>query len=214
MMSAESAACWLKEHLNVTRETIERLKQYESLICKWNPTINLVGRASLPHIWQRHILDSAQIWPLRPHSARCWLDLGSGGGFPGLVVAVLAADLQPDLTVVLVESDVRKASFLLQASQILGISTKIHQERVEFLHPQSADVISARAVAPLDKLLHYAERHLAKNAVCLLQKGKSCGSELTQAQKYWKFEVQKIPSVTDSGGVVLKIGGLGRVEPE
>jgi 16S rRNA (guanine527-N7)-methyltransferase len=213
-MSAESTISWLIEHLNVSRETIEHLKLYESLIDKWNPTINLVSRASLPHIWERHILDSAQIWSFCPNNARYWLDLGSGGGFPGLVIAILAAGQRTGLTVGLVESDVRKASFLLQAVQTLGIPATIYQERSEILMPQSADVISARALAPLDRLLGFAARHLAKNGTCLLQKGKSHSSELTQAQKYWKFEVQKMPSVTDSDGVILKIGGLGRVSPQ
>jgi len=203
-----------KTGLDVSRETLARLERYESLLRKWNPAINLVGRNTLPRAWGRHFIDSAQLWRLRPKDARLWLDLGSGGGFPGLVVAVLAAERDPALRVALVESDGRKASFLSHVCQELGISPKIHRDRAETLAPQGADLVSARALAPLDRLLELAHRHLAPGGVCLFPKGKNSQSELTRARKYWTFDIQQTPSVTDSGGTILKIGGLGRVSPQ
>ena len=200
-----------QRHLNVSRETIARLETYEAILKKWNPSINLVSKSTLDQIWSRHFLDSAQLWGHKPERARKWLDLGSGGGFPGLVIAALAADIAPDLTVTLVESDLRKATFLTMASQEMQINPQIHIARAEQLEPQAADVISARALAPLAKLLNYAERHAAPGAICLFSKGESHESELTEARKYWTFEVQKTPSVTGSGGVILEIGGFGRV---
>ena len=213
-MGAENGISAFQQRFDVSRETLERLKTYESLLKKWNPAINLVSRGTLPHIWARHFTDSAQLWPLRPESPSLWLDLGSGGGFPGLVIAVLGAEQAPEMRVGLVESDARKASFLAQASREMGISAEIHVERAENLTPQGADVLSARALAPLDRLLGYAQRHLSPTGICLLPKGKNSAGELTRARKYWTFEANETPSVTDSGGKILKIGGLGRVSPQ
>ncbi len=210
-MRENEAISLLRRHIDVSRETIERLVIYEKLLKKWNKTINLVSPQTLNEIWTRHFLDSAQIWQLRPQAAQSWLDLGSGGGFPGLVIAVLAAETAPQMPVGLVESDARKSAFLLQAGVAMGISPKIHVERAEYLAPQAADVVSARALAPLDKLLGYSARHLKMGGCCLFSKGESVETELTEARKYWTFEVQKTPSLTDSGGVILRIGDLGRV---
>lgn len=196
---------------NVSRETMQRLKTYESLLLRWNPAINLVSNATLPHIWDRHFADSAQIWDMRSDSARNWLDLGSGAGFPGLVIAVLAAEQAPDLHVTLVESDARKATFLANTAREMQIDVTIHTERAENLVPQDADIISARALAPLNKLLGYAARHRSGRSICLFPKGANHDCELTQARKCWTFDLQKTPSKTGSGGVILKIGAFGRV---
>ncbi|MCB1368561.1 MAG: 16S rRNA (guanine(527)-N(7))-methyltransferase RsmG [Rhodobacteraceae bacterium] len=196
---------------NVSRETIERLEVFESLLIRWNPAINLVSKATLSQIWDRHFTDSAQIWKLRPESARSWLDLGSGAGFPGLVIAVLAAEQEPALHVALVESDARKSTFLANTAREMGIDVTIHTERAENLEPQRADIISARALAPMHKLLGYAMRHRNDRSICLFLKGANHESELTEARKYWTFDLQKTPSRTGSGGVILKIGAFGRV---
>ncbi len=211
MMANDQDSERFQSVLNVSRETIERLKIYETLLRKWNPAINLVGRNTINEIWTRHFLDSAQIWALRPASAKTWLDLGSGAGFPGLVIALLAADEVPDLQVTLVESDARKGAFLQNASREMGISVELFTERVENLEPQQADVISARALAPLSKLLGFAERHGTENTICLFSKGRSYESELTEVRKCWTFETQILPSMTDSDGKILKIGEFLRV---
>ncbi|MCA8869660.1 MAG: 16S rRNA (guanine(527)-N(7))-methyltransferase RsmG [Rhodobacteraceae bacterium] len=199
----------LKE-LNVSRETLDRLDLYESLIKKWNPRINLISRHTLNEIWTRHFLDSAQIWRLRPENPRKWLDLGSGGGFPGLVIAIIAAEATPEMKVTLVESDARKAGFLMKAGQEMGILPEIIIDRAERLSPQHADVVSARALAPLDLLLDYAAPHLAENGRCLFSKGENYESELTAARKCWTFSLQKSPSRTGHGGVILQIGDIRR----
>lgn len=211
-MSADSAniSAFL-DVVNVSRETIARLELYESLILKWNPAINLVSKSTLSEIWGRHFLDSAQIWNCKPPNAKRWLDMGSGGGFPGLVIAIIADELAPDLQVILVESDARKASFLMKLCQETGIRAKIHIERIENLSSQDADVISARALAPTEKLLDYASRHAREGAKLLFSKGANHEIELTEARKYWKFKLQKTTSLTDPSGVILEIEGLSRV---
>ncbi len=210
-MSSNSEIRVVMDQLNVSRETIERLKHYEALLKKWNPVINLVSEASLAKIWSRHFLDSAQIWRMRPENAADWMDIGTGGGFPGLVITILAAQDAPGLSVHLVESDTRKAAFLRNTSLKLGLSPEIIVDRVEKLPARQVDVISARAVAPVTTLLGYCERHRKKNGVSLFLKGKNHEIELTEARKCWKFKVQKTPSITESGAVVLQIGGFGRV---
>ncbi|MEI2804460.1 16S rRNA (guanine(527)-N(7))-methyltransferase RsmG [Albidovulum sp.] len=196
---------------NVSRETIDRLEQYESLLRKWNPRINLVSQGSLDALWTRHFADSAQIFHLAPPSASQWADLGSGGGFPGLVIAILAAEARPMLRLTLVESDQRKAAFLATAAHALGVSVDILARRIEALAPLRADVVSARGLAPLDTLLGYAERHLAPGGVALFPKGATVGAELDRALEHWRFCYQKEPSTTDPQGVVLITGGISRV---
>jgi len=210
-MSVSDGQVAFQNAVNVSRETIDRLKIYESLLLKWNPVINLVSQSTLPQIWTRHFLDSAQLWALRPENAKSWLDLGSGGGFPGLIAAILAAEQQPSFCVGLVESDARKASFLLKVSQETGISPRIHIERAEKLPATRSDVISARALAPINKIFEYVARHSGENTTCLLAKGENHEIELTEARKYWKFELKKISSLTDASGVILKIERLVRV---
>ena len=136
---------------DVSRETVERLETHVALLCKWNPRINLVAASTLAEVWTRHVADSAQLWPLRPPGARLWLDLGSGAGFPGLVVAALAAEEAPDLRVRLVESDARKAAFLATVAREADLPAEVLVERWQRLPPQAADVVSARALAPLDR---------------------------------------------------------------
>lgn len=209
-MRESDAKDWLKPSLNVSRETIERLEAYDVLLRKWNPSINLVSKSTLDQIWTRHFVDSAQLWDLAPENPTHWADFGSGGGFPGIVIAVIAAEKSPELHISLVESDVRKSAFLRQASLKLGLKTKIHAERAENLAHLGADVLSARALAPLDALMPIVEHHATKNAVALFPKGKSYESELTEAAKRWTFDVQKTTSLTDDQAVILKIEGVRR----
>lgn len=197
--------------LNVSRETIERLDCYASLVEKWNPAINLISKSSVEHLWPRHIRDSAQIFGISGVSLGLWADFGSGGGFPGLVVAILAAEAAPELEVLCVESDVRKATFLRTVIRETGISAKVVSERVESLPSLGAEVISARALASLNDLLSYAEPHLKKGGHCLFLKGASVERERAEALESWRFNCEDYESETDSEAVILKIGAIERV---
>lgn len=197
--------------VNVSRETFEELRAYEGLVRRWNSAINLVSKASIHSLWQRHIADSAQAFAaLQTNTARSWVDLGSGGGFPGLVVAILAKELQPELRVTLVESDLRKATFLRQAAQALSLSVTVHGVRIESLAPQNADILSARALAPLWDLLAHAERHLRKGGVAVFPKGARFAAELDDARKLWAFDVDAQPSLSDSEAAILVIRNIHR----
>lgn len=195
---------------DVSRETLDRLETYAALLKKWNPAINLVAKSTLDDLWDRHIVDSAQIFGLIPDFQH-WADLGSGGGFPGMVVAILAAERQPQAKVTLVESDLRKATFLRTVARETGIDADVISQRIEQVPPLGVDVISARALAPLDRLLAFAERHLTPQGTALFLKGQNFQTELDTALASWRFDVQKLSSQTESTAVILKIGGLARV---
>ncbi|NUB45350.1 16S rRNA (guanine(527)-N(7))-methyltransferase RsmG [Fertoebacter nigrum] len=194
--------------LGVSRETIQRLEALVALMGKWNPAINLVSKSTLADAWSRHILDSAQIYRLAPPGPLHWADLGSGGGFPGLVVAVLGAELQPGSRFTLVDSDQRKATFLRQSCQTLGLKAQVLAERIDAIAPLNADVLSARALAPLTLLCGFAQRHLSARGTALFMKGASHASELAEARGQWAFEVDIHPSVTEAGAVILQLKGL------
>lgn len=196
--------------LDVSRETLERLKTYESLLRKWNPAINLVAKSTLDDAWTRHILDSVQVFDLG-QGATHWADLGSGGGFPGMVVAILAAERTPELKVTLVESDQRKATFLRTVARETGVSANVISRRIEQVDPLGADVVSARALASLDMLLGFAERHMKHTGKAIFLKGENYQQEIDAALASWRFNVQKTPSKTDSRAVILSIGELSRV---
>ena len=196
--------------LDVSRETIHRLELFEALLVKWNARINLVSRNSLDDLWTRHIADSVQVFRESPTGA-LWADLGSGGGFPGLIVAILAADERPDMGVTLIESDQRKAAFLRAAARETGISCKIVSERIETARPEGADIVSARALADLTDLMKYAERHLAPGGTAMFPKGVTWQKELDAARLEWRFEVDVIESQTMPGAAILKIKGATRV---
>ncbi len=203
------AQMFRRDGLDVSRETFERLELLDGLLRRWTARINLVSRASLDRLWDRHILDSVQIFDcVTP--GRLWADLGSGGGFPGLVVAILAAERAPEMQVVLVESDHRKAVFLRTAARETGVACRVIVGRIEDIAPLKADRISARALADLDRLLEYADRHLAPEGVALFPKGVRWKTELARAQRRWRFEAQAIKSRTEDGAVILKIEGVSR----
>jgi 16S rRNA (guanine527-N7)-methyltransferase len=196
---------------NVSRETLGRMKAYADLLRRWNPKINLVSKNTLADLWTRHIADSAQLFDLRPEKSRRWVDLGSGGGFPGAVVAILAKDAAPEMSVTLVESDQRKAAFLRAVSRETGVKFDVIAKRIEELEPLSADVLSARALAPLSALLGYARVHMDKAGVALFPKGANAEQELRTALETWRFDCQTYKSQTDEDAVVLKIGDIERV---
>jgi 16S rRNA (guanine527-N7)-methyltransferase len=195
----------------VSRETLERLNKLGGLLAKWNPAINLVAKSTVGQTWDRHILDSAQLFNLAPSKATHWVDMGSGGGFPGLVIACLAAELRTQLSITLIEADQRKATFLRQASRDLGLNPTILSERIESVPPQNADVLSARALAALPALLGFATRHLSADGLALFPKGAAWRQEVEQAQKDWHFDVTPHPSLTDPQGAILALKAIHHV---
>ena len=195
--------------LSVSRETTAQLNEFVALVKKWNPVINLIAKGSISNIWSRHIEDSAQIIALAKLSD-CWIDIGSGGGFPGIVVAICLKEISPSTCVILVESDLRKATFLRQAAATLELNCEIHSFRVESLTLARAATVSARALAALPKLLEYAETLVETDGVCLFMKGQSHQDELVAAQKSWSFEHDIVPSQTDIHAAVLKIRNIRR----
>jgi 16S rRNA (guanine527-N7)-methyltransferase len=193
------------ERLGVSRETLERLTIHLELLRRWQPAINLVGQASLADPWRRHILDSAQLAPLVPHAVTGGIDVGSGAGFPGMVLALLGV---PGLQ--LIESDKRKAQFLREVARVTGAPATIHAERIEQMRGWPAAVITARALAPLPRLLELADRFLGSDSVCLFLKGKSVGRELTEARVSWHMDAETFPSRSEPTGTVLKLRGIRR----
>jgi 16S rRNA (guanine527-N7)-methyltransferase len=195
---------------DVSRETMRRLERHHAMLARWNPRINLVSRASLAEAWSRHFADSGQLWALLPAGSRRWLDLGSGAGFPGLVIAALAAGHEAALEVVLVEADQRKAAFLQAVARDAGVPATVLAARIEDLPPQSADVVSARALAPLAGLLAHAEKHRRPAGICLFPKGETVHKELAEAAVRWRFDHRIHPSRTDPRAAIVEIGALAR----
>lgn len=194
--------------VSVSRETTDRLQIYEILLRRWNPKINLVAPSTLEDIWNRHFADSAQLWPLRPARTSSWLDLGSGAGFPGLVIAILAEAESGRLSVTLVESDLRKSAFLSTVLRETGVSARVVSKRIEDSDLGQFDVVSARALAPLPKLLSLSAPYFGPDTVGLFPKGATAEVELAEALAFWRFSVQKVVSRTDPRGVILKVGEL------
>ncbi len=195
---------------NVSRETFERLEVFAALLEKWNQSINLVSQSSLNDLWARHIADSVQIFRLSG-PIHTWLDIGSGGGLPGAIVAILAMDECPSAKITLIESDKRKSVFLRTVARETGAVFNVLTDRIEQAEPQHADVISARAVASLSTLLQFSERHLKPDGVALFSKGVSWKKEVDAARQEWDMGIETVPSLTEPGAVILKIKGISRV---
>jgi len=193
---------------NVSRETLEKLELLERELRRWQAIKNLVGPATLDRIWERHIVDSLQLLNLAPE-ARTWVDLGSGAGFPGVVLAI--AGQERGLTVHLVESNSRKCAFLRQIVRLTGASAVVHEARLEAVIPGfvgKADVVSARALASLTQLLEWTEPMLKTGTTGLFPKGRDAESELTEARKRWTFKADILPSRTDSEARILRITSI------
>jgi 16S rRNA (guanine527-N7)-methyltransferase len=193
------------EKTGVSRETLSRLKAYADMLADWNARHNLVSARSLEDVWQRHFWDSAQLVPLIPPAAKTLADLGSGAGFPGLVLAEM---LRGRVAVSLYEATGKKSAFLAAAAERMQLPVTIHNQRMEDAPARAYDVVTARACAPLPTLLKYAQRFTGPNSVCLLLKGQNVGSELTEAHKSWRMKARQIPSLTDPSGVILEITEL------
>jgi 16S rRNA (guanine527-N7)-methyltransferase len=190
----------LDARYGVDTETAERMSVFVAQLEKWQKAINLIGPKTLPQLWERHILDSLQLVPLIPPEARVIVDLGSGAGFPGMILALLAR-----WTVHLVESDSRKAVFLRDSARLCGVEAIVHAARIESVTGIAADVITARALAPVSDLLRYAQGFRHSRTLMLFLKGRNAQAELTQAEKNRTLRIDKIPSITDPQAVILKI---------
>lgn len=191
--------------LNLPQSSLDKLQAYAELLVKWQKSINLVGPDTIPSLWCRHFLDSAQLFPIVPQSVHRLVDMGSGAGFPGLVLAILGVS-----DVHLIESDARKCAFLREVARVTGTSVTIHNNRIEKVAPLGADMVTARALAPLDKLLTWAEPHLLPEGHCLFLKGRGAEDELTAAAKDWNIAAQRIPSLSDASGLVLHLKEVRR----
>lgn len=196
--------------IDVSRETLNRLEEYERLLKKWNKSINLVSSSTIGDVWHRHFLDSAQLLRHAEPTPSHWVDLGSGGGLPGLVIAIILTETSPETEVTLIESDQRKATFLRTAVRELGLKTEINHQRIEDVSPLQGNILSARALAPLSPLLAYVDRHLAPRGTALLLKGQNAQSEIESARKDWIFDCTSHTSMTDPNASILEIKGLKR----
>jgi 16S rRNA (guanine527-N7)-methyltransferase len=196
----------------VSRETLSRLENYAEILKHWQSRVNLVGAATLPDLWRRHMYDSAQLAAHLPPSARIITDIGAGAGFPGLVLAIMLG-----LETHLIEANKRKCAFLREAARATGTTVQIHPKRAQSLTPWASDVITARAVLPLSDLLALAQPFMAaggaagadSDPVCLFLKGRGVEEELTESQKKWNMQTERFAS--ESGdGTILRIRGLSR----
>ena len=197
--------------LDVSRETLDALKYFEDLVVLWNPAINLISNSSVSDLWSRHIVDSAQLFLFTLPDEGLWLDVGSGGGFPGIVVSIVAKELAPSLRVVLVESDNRKCVFLRTVIRGLGLSVKVINDRIENVKLDDVVYLSARALRNLNSLLFIVENNVSRETVCVFPKGRSYKKELVESQKNWKFDLNLIDSNTSEDSKVIVLKGLERV---
>lgn len=194
----------------VSRETVRDLIDFEDLFRKWSKAINLASPATLDELWERHVIDSAQLYPFMP-GARCWLDLGSGGGFPGIVLAILLKETA-GATIDLVESNGKKAAFLRTALGQFKAPGIVHPVRIDAVWSKipTPDVITARALAPLKELFALTEPWLAGGATALFQKGRDYRREIEESRDGWSFDLVQHASVVDVESVVLQISNVRR----
>jgi 16S rRNA (guanine527-N7)-methyltransferase len=195
---------------NVSRETLGRLKLFTGLLEDWNARLNLVSSNSLQDVWRRHIWDSAQLADLIPSEATSLVDLGSGAGFPGLVLALILRE-RAAVRTVLYEATTKKCSFLNEAAVRTGAPVEIRNGRIENAEREPFDLLTARACAPLEKLLGYAQAFQAPETINLFLKGQSVAVELTEARKSWNMEAIRHPSRSDPSGVILEVRELRHV---
>lgn len=202
----------LESQFPVPRGTLEKLRQYEALLIKWQKAINLVGPATIPDAWTRHFIDSIQIAPLIPSSTKTLYDLGSGAGFPGLVQAMI----YPQILVTLIESDQKKCAFLTAVSHETKTSTRILAERIEQAVETlpAPDVVTARALASLTLLLEYIWpwAQTNKQMICIFPKGLQAADEVVEARKNWRFHLEQIASITDPKATILVIKDIDRID--
>ena len=191
--------------LSVSRETKEMLDVYTQMLHKWNSSINLIAQSTVKNMYQRHVLDSLQILEYSGLPLGLWADFGSGGGLPGLLVAINAKATGKHRSVILVESDQRKATFLREVVRVLGLDAEVISRRVEDISPISANVVSARALATLEQLCGFAATHLAVGGMGVFHKGENRAEEILAARRSWNFDMSEVPSVTNPNAAILYV---------
>ena len=191
--------------LNVSRETLKGFYEYKTLLFKWNEKINLVSKNTLVGIWERHFLDSGQIIKHVEASGKRWVDVGSGAGFPGLVVALLLRDRKIDCDLVLVEKNPKKGFFLNEVIRKLNLNVEVVNDNIYTLKRMNADILTARAFSELNKLIEIAFRHRKKEGICLFLKGENYRVELDKTLNYWFFEYDIVDSLSSSSGKIIRV---------
>ena len=191
--------------LNVSRETLKGFYEYKTLLSKWNEKINLVSKNTLVDIWERHFLDSGQIIEHVEASGKRWVDVGSGAGFPGLVVALLLRDRKIDCDLVLVEKNSKKGFFLNEVIRKLNLSVEVVNDNIDNLEPLNADILTARAFSELNNLIEIAFRHRKKEGICLFLKGENYRMELDKTLNYWFFDYDIVDSLSSSSGKIIRV---------
>ena len=199
---------------NVSRETFDKLKHYQSMLIEWQSKFNLVSSSTLDDAWNRHFLDSVQLFQYIPNQAKVLYDFGSGAGFPGMVLAIMANEKMPDLQVSLIESTTKKTLYLNAVKSKTNTNVTILNDRIENLQLPKADVITSRAMASLTELLGYAYKFCKKESVCIFPKGKKYAEELSEAHKRWKFKCRIVASTQSDEGKILIINNLSKVKGE
>ena len=196
--------------LSVSRETLARLDRYAEGLRRWSASLNLVSRSTLDQIWTRHFLDSAQLFNLADDTANTWADMGSGAGFPGLVIAAVANEFRPDISISLIESDHRKSIFLEQMTHEMElVNVRVLNKRIEDVALEPVGVLSARALAPLERLLDLSHRFMSSDSIALFPKGRGYAEEVAQARQRWRFDLELLPSLSDTEARILRIRNLG-----
>ena len=191
--------------LNVSRETLNGFYEYETLLSKWNKKINLVSKNTLVDIWERHFLDSGQIIKHVEVSGKRWVDVGSGAGFPGLVVALLLRDRKIDCDLVLVEKNSKKSFFLNEVIRKLNLSVEVVNDNIDNLEPLNADILTARAFSELNNLIEIAFRHRKNEGICLFMKGENYRREVDKTLNYWFFDYDIVDSLSSSSGKIIRV---------
>ena len=193
------------KNLHVSRETLNGFYEYEALLYKWNEKINLVSKNTLVDIWERHFLDSGQIIKHVEASGKRWVDVGSGAGFPGLVVALLLRDRKIDCDLVLVEKNPKKGFFLNEVIRKLKLNVEVVNDNIYTLERLNADILTARAFSELNNLIEIAFRHRKKEGICLFLKGENYRIELDKTLNYWFFDYDIVDSLSSSSGKIIRV---------
>lgn len=200
----------IEKKYNVSRETYKKLENYQTLVLEWNSKFNLISKSTEMNIWERHIVDSLQLIRYISKEDKILLDLGSGAGFPAVVLAIARQEFYPDLQINLVESIGKKATFLRTVNEQLKLNMNIYQERIEKLNIEKVDIITSRALASLPKLLEYAKPFCKKETKLILPKGEKWSVENDEAQKQWEYKYEIYNSDTSDVGKILRISDLRR----
>ena len=190
---------------NVSRETINDFCEYEALLSKWNKKTKLVSKNTLVNMWQRHFLDSGQIINHVDASRKRWVDVGSGAGFPGLVVGLLLRDRKIDCDLVLVEKNSKKVFFLNEVIRKLNLNVKVLNKNIGAIKPLNADILTARAFSDLKELIEIAYNHRKKEGICLFLKGENYELELDKTLNYWFFDYDVVDSLSNSSGKIIRV---------